>query len=98
MGTETVIGDIKKMIDKDYQEAVDDIKKALTVLENKSTPELTITNKEIKHPDAVWHLRISLAKSVIRIVAGGALIMGELFVAGSLLILAEILGIGEELV
>ena len=98
MGTSSINGDTQKMIDKDYQDAVEDIKKALTVLENKPTPELPITNKETKHPDAVWHLRISLAKSVIRIVAGGALIMGELFVAGSLLILAEILGIGEELV
>jgi hypothetical protein len=86
------------MIDKDYQEAVDDIKKALTVLENKPTPELPITNKEPKHPDAVWHLRISLAKSLIRIAAGGALCVGELFVAGGLLILAEVLGIVEELV
>lgn len=96
MGTETSYGDLKKMIDKNYQEAVKDIKKALTVLENNPNSDLPV--KEIKHPDAVWHLRISLAKSLIRIVAGGALCMDELFVAGSLLILAEILGIGEELV
>jgi hypothetical protein len=95
VGTKTINGDTQKMIDKDYQEAVEDIKKALTVLEK---PNNESTTKEIKHPDAVWHLRISLAKSLIRIVAGGALCMGELFVAGSLLILAEILGIGEELV
>jgi len=98
VGTETVIGDIKKMIDKDYQEAVDDIKKALTVLENKSTPELTITNKEIKHPDAKRHLQVSVVKSIVRILAGGVLCAGELFWAGSLLILAEGLGIIEELV
>ena len=96
MGTKAFNGDTQKMIDKDYQEAVDDIKKALTVLENKPNSDLPI--KETKQPDAVWHLRISLAKSIIRIIAGGALVMNELFVAGSLLILAEILGIGEELV
>jgi len=53
---------------------------------------------EVKQPDALWHLRISLAKSLIRIVAAGALCVGELFIAGSLLILAEMLGIVEELV
>jgi hypothetical protein len=54
--------------------------------------------KVVKQPDALWHLRISLAKSLIRIVAAGALCVGELFIAGSLLILAEMLGIVEELV
>lgn len=96
MGTETVIGDIKKMIDKDYQEAVEDIKKALTVLENK--PVVLENKSEIKQPDAAWHLRISVVKSLVRIVAGGVLCTGELFWAGSLLILAEGLGIIEELV
>jgi len=43
------------------------------------------------------HFYISLVKSGIRILAGGALYMGKLEVAGSLLILAEILGILEEL-
>jgi hypothetical protein len=83
------------MIDKDYQEAVKDIKKALTVLENKP---VVLDNEEAKHPDARWHLRISLAKSLIRIAAGGALIMNDLFLAGGLLVFAEVLGIAEELV
>jgi hypothetical protein len=39
-----------------------------------------------------------MAKSALRIGAGVALIYGEVFVAGSVLILAEILGIVEELV
>ena len=98
MGTKTVIGDTQKMIDKDYQEAVDDIKKALTVLENKPTPELPIVNKEVKHPDAKRHLQVSVVKSIVRMFAGGLLCTGELFWAGSLLILAEGLGIIEELV
>jgi hypothetical protein len=43
------------------------------------------------------HFYISMIKSVVRIGAGGFLIMGDLFIAGSLLIFAEILGIAEEL-
>lgn len=44
------------------------------------------------------HFYVSLVKSVLRIVAGVFLIGGNLLVAGSLLILAEGLGIVEELV
>lgn len=44
------------------------------------------------------HFYASLVKSVLRIGAGGCLIQGNLFFAGVLLILAEVLGIVEELV
>ena len=44
------------------------------------------------------HFYVSLAKSALRIVAGIFLIDGNLLVAGSLLILAEGLGVIEELV
>lgn len=44
------------------------------------------------------HFYVSLAKSAIRIVAGGSLITGNLLIAGILIILAEVLGIVEELV
>lgn len=44
------------------------------------------------------HFYVSLAKSLIRIVAGGALLVGHIPAAGALLILAETLGIIEELV
>jgi hypothetical protein len=44
------------------------------------------------------HFYVSLAKSVIRIGAGGCLIQGNLFFAGLLLIFAELLGILEEMV
>jgi len=44
------------------------------------------------------HFYVSLAKSAIRIVAGGCLITGNLLMAGICFILAEILGIVEELV
>ena len=44
------------------------------------------------------HFYVSLAKSAIRIVAGGCLIAGNFYWAGALIITAEILGIVEELV
>ena len=44
------------------------------------------------------HFYVSLAKSAIRIGAGGCLVVGNLFLAGFLLIFAEILGVIEELV
>jgi hypothetical protein len=44
------------------------------------------------------HFYVSLVKSVIRIMAGVALINGEFIIAGGLLIVAEILGVVEELV
>ena len=44
------------------------------------------------------HFYVSLAKSIIRIGAGGCLIQGNLFFAGFLLIFAELLGILEEMV
>lgn len=44
------------------------------------------------------HFYVSLVKSIIRIGAGGCLILGNLFFAGVLLIVAELLGILEELV
>ena len=56
----------------------------------------------MKHPDPKLHLRISLVKSIIRIACGAALISAGagtmITVAGVLLILAEALGIVEELV
>ncbi len=57
------------------------------------TPEV-----DYKHPDPLKHKYISFAKSGIRIVAGVALGFGMLWYAGGLLILAEILGIVEEMV
>ena len=44
------------------------------------------------------HFYVSLVKSGFRIGAGIALVRGELVTAGALLILAEILGILEEMV
>jgi len=77
-------------------EVMKDIRNRLDAVLNKE--EFNGTKSKEKHPDALWHLRISMAKSLVRIVAGGVLCTGELFLAGSLLILAEVLGIVEELV
>jgi len=44
------------------------------------------------------HFYVSIVKSILRIIAGGFLITGNLLVAGSLFIIAEALGIVEEIV
>jgi hypothetical protein len=44
------------------------------------------------------HFYVSLLKSAVRIVAGACLITGNLLMAGVCLIMAEVLGIVEELV
>lgn len=44
------------------------------------------------------HFYVSIVKSAFRIVAGAFLMMGNVFVAGGLLITAEALGILEEMV
>jgi len=49
-------------------------------------------------PDPVWHRNISFVKSGLRIIAGVSLILGSLGLAGLLFIVAEILGIFEEMV
>ena len=56
------------------------------------------TNQVEKHPDAKKHKYMSFAKSAIRIVAFGFLAYYDVQVAACLLILAEVLGIAEELV
>lgn len=54
--------------------------------------------KTMKQPDPRKHQIISFAKSGLRILAGIFLCANMLISAGVLLILAEILGIAEELV
>lgn len=73
-----------------FDEAVKEIKKTKDILDGEV--------KTVKHPDAKKHLYVSLAKSVIRIVAGGCLVSGNFVFAGIGFILAEVLGIVEELV
>lgn len=49
-------------------------------------------------PDPKRHQRISFIKSGFRILAGANICFGNLLVGGALIIVAEILGIVEELV
>jgi hypothetical protein len=53
---------------------------------------------DYKHPDPIKHKYISFAKSGLRIGAGIALLRGHLITAGVLFIVAEFLGIVEEMV
>jgi hypothetical protein len=52
----------------------------------------------MNHPDPKQHLYISLAKSVLRILAGANLALGLLGWSGFFFVIAEVLGIIEELV
>lgn len=56
-------------------------------------------NFEIQPKDtSKGHFYVSLVKSAVRIVAGGCLITGNLLMAGICFIMAEVLGIVEEMV
>jgi hypothetical protein len=81
-----------------HDEAVKDIKKAKEALD-------TLSEKpEIRIPDPAKHFKLSMYNSAVRIVAGGALCaIGAysdvwLIVAGACIIVAEIIGIAEEMV
>jgi hypothetical protein len=56
------------------------------------------TKSQLNQPDPRLHRNISFAKSGFRIVAGAFLCVGQLALAGVFVILAEVLGIAEELV
>lgn len=49
-------------------------------------------------PDPTWHARLSFVKSAFRIAAGISLLFGSLIYCGVLIIIAEVIGIAEELV
>jgi len=53
----------------------------------------------VKQPDARKHFQLSMAKSAVRIAAGIALVWPQnLILAGAFLILAEVIGVAEEMV
>ena len=54
--------------------------------------------KRLSIPDPLKHKYISFVKSGFRILAGISLCFGEFIIAGVLLIVAELLGVAEELV
>jgi hypothetical protein len=51
-----------------------------------------------KQPDAEKHLKISLIKSALRVIAGAALICNLTIISGLFIIISEALGVAEELV
>ena len=57
-------------------------------------PELEIQPKDTSK----GHFYVSLAKSGIRIFAGGVLMAGDVWLAGLCIVLAEVLGVVEEIV
>jgi hypothetical protein len=52
---------------------------------------------QLKESKSSWHFKISLAKSALRLAAGVSLCVGDLITSGIFFIVAEILGIVEEL-
>jgi hypothetical protein len=52
---------------------------------------------QVKESKTNWHFRISIVKSILRIVAGIALCNGLLIPSGAFFVVAEVLGIIEEL-
>jgi hypothetical protein len=85
----------------DYEKNIEimkDLKNRLDQVINKEEGNSNTADVTYRHPDPVKHKYISFAKSGIRIVAGVALCFGMFWYAGVLLILAEVLGIVEEVV
>jgi len=82
-----------------YTEAVDDINKAKDALDALQTSSYNkLKNPKNNHPDAKKHKYISFVKSGIRIVACGFLAYYEIQIAAVLFLVAELLGVAEELV
>lgn len=84
-----------------HEEAVNAIKKAKNIVD---ALDFT-TSDSIQHPDARKHKYVSFVKSGVRIIAGVALASGGwlemnpyILWAGILLVVAELLGVVEELV
>jgi len=75
-------------------EVMKDLRKRLDAVINKEVRNEPL----VEYPDAVKHKYISFVKSGFRILAGITLCFGEFAIAGGLLIVAEMLGIAEELV
>ena len=88
-----------------HDEAVVDIKKAKDLVDSLNLTKTYGEQYAEKHPDARKHKLVSFAKSTVRIAAGLALAGGGwlemnpyIMYAGVLLVVAEVLGVVEELV
>jgi hypothetical protein len=85
----------------EYEKNIEVMKDLRSRIDKVLAGEPVVQEVEYRHPDPIKHKYISFAKSGVRIAAGVALCLTltpMLWYAGALLILAEILGIVEELV
>jgi hypothetical protein len=84
----------------DYEKNIEimkDLKNKLDQVINREENK-SLASPDYQHPDPIKHKYISFAKSGVRILAGVALCFSMFWYAGALLILAEILGVVEEMV
>jgi len=88
-----VITPYDKLVDNSFITQLDSTKKKVDEIE-KSSIETVVADM----PDPTKHKYISFVKSGFRILAGVALCFGDFVLAGALLIVAEFLGIAEEMV
>jgi hypothetical protein len=86
--------------DAEVDANVGELDKMKQMIEKNEVPEPAVVPQTvtIEYPDATKHKYISFVKSGFRILAGVTLCFGEFAIAGVLLIVAEILGIAEEMV
>jgi hypothetical protein len=82
----------------EYEKNIEVMKDLRSRIDKVLAGEPSVPEVEYRHPDPIKHKYISFAKSGVRILAGGALCIGMIWYAGALLILAEVLGIVEEIV
>lgn len=82
----------------EFQKNIEAMKELRARIDKVLESQPVAVDVDYRHPDPVKHKYISFAKSGVRITAGIALGFGMLWYAGALLILAEILGIVEEMV
>jgi hypothetical protein len=82
----------------EYEKNIEVMKDLRSRIDKVLAGEPSVPEVEYRHPDPIKHKYISFAKSGIRIVAGACLISGNFVFAGAGFILAEILGIVEEIV
>lgn len=78
--------------------SMDKMKQMIEKNESAVPAPAPVVESTVSYPDATKHKYISFAKSALRIVAGIVLFTGDFVTAGVLIVLAEILGIAEELV
>jgi hypothetical protein len=82
----------------EYEKNIEVMKDLRSRIDKVLAGEPSVPEVEYRHPDPIKHKYISFAKSGIRIVAGVCLVSGNFVFAGIGFILAEILGIVEEIV